>query len=548
MTLQLRDYQRAAVDSVYDYWSREAGSPLIVLPTGGGKSLVIATLMEELLRDYPDMRVLAVAHVKELLTQNFSELLNLWPFAPAGLFSAGLGRRDAHSQIIFGGVQTIYNKAAKIGHVDLVLIDEAHLTPRKTETQYGQLLAGLRAINPDLKMLGLTATPYRLGEGRLDLGEGAMFDAIAYEKPIGEMIDEGYLCRPISKGMRTEYDLSGVHRLGGDYKQNELEAAVDKDEITRAAVDELMAYGANRKCWLVFCSGVKHATHVRDEIRSRGISCEMVAGDTPSQERDRILADFKAGRIRCVTNNAVMTTGLNIPGIDMLALMRKTLSPSLFVQMVGRGLRLSPGKDDCLVLDYGRNAETHGPLDDIQVKEPGKGTGDAPCKLCPNCFSLVAASKRICDDCGHEFEIDDKPKIQRKSDDIGLLKRDREQPRPAPVKGRTFAHHTSKDPTKPDTVKITFWSGLKSYNQWIGPGSQGFMKTKSDRFWSQHGGHRPFPASVKEFLERQGELLSTASVDVKPDGKYWSVESWTPGSPDAANDNWTTELDYAIPF
>src|SRR3954453_20906852 len=173
--LQLREYQREAVDAVYSYWHHKPGSPLLVLPTGAGKSLVIGTLIRELLEGWPDMRVLIVGHVKELLEQNASELWTIWPKAPIGFYSAGLRRRDATAQVLFAGVQTIYNKAHLIGHIDIVLIDEAHLTPRNAETQYGQLLAGLEAINPDLKRVGLTATPFRLGEGMLHEGDNAMF-------------------------------------------------------------------------------------------------------------------------------------------------------------------------------------------------------------------------------------------------------------------------------------------------------------------------------------------------------------------------------------
>ncbi len=393
--MKLRDYQRAAVDSVFDYWRREDGSPLIVLPTGAGKSIVIATFIRELLESYPDMRILCVTHVKELLTQNAQELLGVWPFAPVGFYSAGLGRKDAHMQIIFGGVQTIGSKAHKIGHIDLVLVDEAHLMPRDAETQYGKLLDGLRAINSDLKLVGLTATPFRLGEGLLHEGDGAIFDAISYDKPIGELIDSGYLCRPVSKGMATGYDLSGVGRLGGDYKQTALQAAVDKLDVTRSVVDEIISYGANRQAWLIFCSGVEHAYHMRDEIRSRGITCETVAGDTPASERDRILADFKAGKIRAVTNNSVMTTGTNIPRIDLLAMCRPTLSASLYIQMVGRGLRLSPGKQDCLVLDFAGNVRKHGPIDAVTPSVPRAGAGEAPVKTCPTeeggCGSITPA-------------------------------------------------------------------------------------------------------------------------------------------------------------
>jgi len=522
--LQLRDYQRAAVDSVFDYWRENDGSPLIVVPTAGGKAAILATFMRELLQEYPDMRILCVTHVKELLAQNAQELLGIWPFAPIGFYSAGLRRRDAHAQIIFGGVQTIANKANTIGHIDLVLVDEAHLMPRDAETQYGKLLAGLRAINPDLKLVGLTATPYRLGEGLLHEGDGAIFDTIAYEKPIGELIADGYLCRPISKGMATGYDLTGVGRLGGDYKQRALQAAVDKLDVNRAVVDEIVSYGANRKAWLLFCSGVEHAYHIRDEIRSRGISCETVAGDTPSAERDKILADFKVGKIRALTNNSVLTTGVNIPRIDLLAMCRPTLSAALYIQMIGRGLRLAPGKQDCLVLDFAGNVRKHGPIDAVSPSASRKGEGDAPVKTCPTeeggCGSIIHASLRCCPDCGHEFPQDETPKISAQAEDVPIMSRG--APEPRQVRRRVFRHHRGKG-NKPDTVKVTYLCGMASINEWICPAHTGFPKANADKYWRKHGGKNPTPANVLEWLERQSELEETERVLIKPDGRYWTV-------------------------
>ncbi|QPC43470.1 DEAD/DEAH box helicase family protein [Kaustia mangrovi] len=524
--LKLRDYQRASIDALYDYWSREPGSPLIVLPTGGGKSLVIASLVKELLADYPDMRILNVTHVKELLVQNYQELLGIWEFAPAGLFSAGLGRRDAHAQILFGGIQTIASKAALIGHVDLVLIDEAHLTPRKAETQYGKLLDGLRKTNPDLKLVGLTATPYRLGEGRLDEGEGALFDTICYEKPVGEMIGEGYLCRPISKAMETGYDLTGVGKVGGDYNQTRLQAAIDRSDVTARAVAEVMAYGEDRRAWLLFCSGVEHAYHVRDELRGRGIPTETVAGETPAEERARILADFKAGRIRAVTNNSVLTTGFNHPGIDLLAMMRPTLSTSLYVQMVGRGLRNAPGKDTCLVLDFAGNVRKHGPIDAVEPKPAGKGDGEAPVKLCPECDSLVHASARVCDDCGYEFPRETEEKIKAKADDAPILSTG--DPVWRDVQKRRLHFHEKLGGTP--SVRVEYTSGMTVYKSWVCPGHTGFAKTKADRWWAKHGGGRPFPKDAGEFLDRAGELLTTEAISVKPSGRYMEVVDERPGS------------------
>jgi DNA repair protein RadD len=533
--LELRDYQRAVVDSIFAYWQDKAGSPLIVLPTGGGKSIVIATLIRELLEGWPDLRILCVTHVKELLVQNAQELLGIWPFAPVGFYSAGIGRRDAHAQVIFGGVQTIATKAHHIGHIDLVLVDEAHLMPRKSETQYGQLLKNLRQINPDLKLVGLTATPYRMGEGLLHEGEGALFDDICYEKPIGELIEDGYLCRPISKGTATAYDMTGVGKVGGDYKQNAMQAAVDLADINKAVVDEVVSYGnapgAERKAWLMFCSGVEHAYHMRDEIRSRGIICETVAGETPAAERDRILADFKAGRIRAVTNNSVMTTGTNIPAIDLIAMCRPTLSAGLYVQMAGRGLRLAPGKPNCLFLDFAGVVRKHGPIDAVVPPNARTGTGDAPIKVCPQddggCGSIVHASARVCPDCGFAFPVNDEPKITRTADDVPMLSKDNAQWRA--VDSRTFRFHEGKG-DKPPSVKVTYMAGMTAINEWLCPQHQGFAKSKSDRWWLAHGGQRPFPKTVLEWLERQNELFTTAQIAVQPDGKYWSVKDHMPGA------------------
>lgn len=549
--LQLRDYQRAAVDSLYDYWSDKPGSPLIVLPTGAGKSLVLATVCKELLENYPDMRVLIVTHVRELILSNYQELIRAWPFAPAGIFSAGLGRRDARAQIVFGGVQTIAAKTALIGHIDLVMVDEAHLMPRNSETQYGQLIKGLRDINPDLKLVGLTATPYRLGEGQLHEGDDALFDDICYEMPVARMIEEGYLCRPVSKGTVAGYDLSGVGKLGGDYKQNALQAAVDQIDINRAVADEIVGYGAERKAWLLFCSGVDHAYHMRDEIRSRGFTCETVSGETPAPERDRIIADFKAGRIRAVTNNSVMTTGTNVPPIDLVAFLRPTLSPGLYLQMAGRGLRLSPGKDNCLFLDFAGVIRKHGPIDAVLPPGARKGEGDAPVKQCPQeetnekgqigCGSLVHASCRCCPDCGYEFPIDTSPKISAQAEEVPIIST--EKPWSA-VRSRTFYHHPAKSSDKPDTVKASYLVGFQTRNEWICPQHTGYAKSKADRYWMTFGGSRPFPRSVLEWLERAHELNDVAEIqlDFAKNSKYpdiigYRVAAANDNTPIAANDD-----------
>lgn len=582
--LQLRDYQREAIDALYAYWGEKPGSPLIVLPTGAGKSLVLATICKELVENYPDMRILNVTHVRELIIGNYKELLTIWPFAPAGIFSAGVGRRDANAQIIFGGIQTIATKTDLIGHIDLVVVDEAHLMPRNSETQYGKLLSGLREINPDLKLIGLTATPYRLGEGMLTdtvekvvadangvettVVKPPLFDDICFEMPVSDMIAQGYLCKPISKGMATTFDLKGVGKIGGEYNQGKLQAAVDQDQINRAVVNEVVSYGGDRRSWLLFCSGVDHALHIRDEIRSRGYSCETVTGETPTRERDLILAAFKAGELRAVTNNSVMTTGTNVPGIDLVAFCRPTLSPGLYLQMAGRGLRTAPGKENCLFLDFAGVVRKHGPIDAVVPPSARTGGGEAPVKVCPQeesdasgkfgCGSILHASARECPDCGFKFDIDDSPKISAQAEDVPILSMDAAVWRP--VSKRTFRYHEGKE-GKPDSVKVTYMAGMTAINEWLGPAHQGGFKAKTDRYWLAHGGERPFPKTPMEWLERQSELLDTAEISVEPNGRYWNVKAHRPAATRTAedvapaNDNneyrpadWRDFMDDEIPF
>lgn len=547
--LTLRPYQTDAVSALFDYWSEEPGNPLIDLATGTGKSAVMATVIKELVEGWPDLRIMVVTHVAELIEQNYLELVGVWPFAPCGIFSAGLGRRDSSAQILFAGIQTVWNKMSLIGHVDVVLVDECHLIPTKSNTMYGQFFRSMREANPDLKTVGLTATPFRLDSGRLDQGEDRMFDRVVYTYGIADGVREGYLAPLSSKETAMALNTKGVAKLGGDYKQSALQAAVDKFEVTRQAVDEIVAKGSDRNSWLCFCSGVEHAEHVRDEIRSRGITCETITGETPKAERRRTIEDYKNYKIRALTNNSVLTTGFNHKGVDLLAFLRPTLSASLYLQMAGRGTRViyaprmpldtaeqrlaaiaAGPKPSCLVLDFAGLVDRHGPVDMVQPKEPGSGDGDAPIRICPQegfdvngkpgCGEKLHASIRVCTCCGFIFDIDDSPKITGHAAVTPIMST--AGPETRTVTSRRFSHHPGKA-DKPDSVKITYMIGHNQINEWSCPGHKGFAKTKSDRLWMTLNGSRPFPSSALEWLQRQSELDDTVEIEVKPNGKYWDV-------------------------
>jgi DNA repair protein RadD len=522
MTLSLRPYQRDAIDALYSYFAGNTGNPLVVMPTGTGKSVVIAGFIREAIESYRDTRVLVLTHVKELIQQNFLALMRAWSEAPAGIYSAGLSRRDIRAQILFAGIQSIYRHAYKVQRCDLVLIDEAHLLGRGDSGMYRSFLAQLNEVNAGLlKVVGFTATPYRLDSGMLHEGKDRLFTDIAYEVPVLDMIQQGYLSPVVPKQTDTQLDVAGVGSRGGEFIAKDLEAAVDRDEVTRAAVEEIVRHGDGRGSWLVFCAGVAHALHVRDAIREHGITCEAVTGNTPGPERDRILAAFKSGRLRCVTNANVLTTGFDAPGVDLIALLRPTKSVGLYVQMVGRGTRLAEGKEDCLVLDFAGNTARHGPIDTVdgRRKQKGEEPGEAPIKVCPECQAINHASVRLCTACGHEFPPPEIKVASRAASDALLSIQ--QQSTWCEVSGITYDRH--EKPGKPPSLRVTYRCGLMSHSEWVCFEHTGYPREKACAWWQRRVPGVPAPRSVSDALEAIAALPTPTSIQIRPVGQYTEI-------------------------
>lgn len=540
--LQLRPYQREAADALFDYWAKGGGNGLIVLPTAAGKSLVIATIVKELLRDWPMLRIGIVTHVKELVAQNMMELLRDWPGAPVGIYSAGLGRRDAHARILFASIQSIHNKIGKtIEPFDVVLVDEAHLISENSNTMYGRFFGDLRLRIPDMRIAGLTATPYRLDSGRLASGAGRLFDDIVYEAEVADLIKQGYLSPLISKGMANAIDVTGVAKRGGEFVPGALQKAAMNEDIVAGAVAETVAFGHDRRGWLAFCAGVEHAIQVRDELRKHGIICETVHSKISDGERDRHIQAFREKRIQCLTSVAVLTTGFNVPHVDLIAMLRPTESTGLYVQMVGRGFRLAPGKENCLVLDFAGNTRRHGPVDAVVVKEPGEGGGDAPVKECPKCHSYIHASLMTCPDCGHIFPPNEEPKHKAKAfQDVILAKA--VQPRWLTVNEVSAFKH-EKIGAQP-SLRLEYRCGPTVHREWLPLERQGYAREKAGQIWRRMNGQLPVPSSVDEALRRQDELKMPLQIMVKPNGKYYEIVNRSFTMMEAAK----AELDDEIPF
>ncbi len=402
-TAELRWYQSEAVEAVYRHIRTRRTNPCVVLPTGAGKSWVIARLCADAVARWGG-RVVVLAHRKELLEQNAEKIRRLAPDIEVGVYSAGLRRRDLDTPVVVAGIQSVRKRAPDIGRVDLVIVDEAHLIPSNGEGMYRTFLDEARIVNPDVFVVGLTATPYRLDSGLL-CGPDNVLGEIAYESGVRELIAKGFLTRLASKCGTAVADTSGVTVRGGDFVQAELDRLSSDPELVEAACREILEFAAGRHKCLLFASGVVHGRMLAEQLEALGERCGFVSGETSRDERAEILADFRDGDLRFLSNCDVLTTGFDAPEIDAIALLRPTQSPGLYYQMVGRGLRTHPDKENCLVLDYGGNILRHGPVD--RVRPPrgssGDGSGDAVVKKCPGCGHLILAGYDRCPHCGHEW-------------------------------------------------------------------------------------------------------------------------------------------------
>lgn len=521
--LQLRDYQHEAVEAVFDWFCENDGSPIVVAPTGSGKSLLLAEFIRRAHEIYPGTRFIVLAHIAELLKQDASAIIGQWPDCDLTFYSDKIGSKDLSGQVVVASIQSIYKQAYNFRAPvpELVIIDEAHLLSNKDGSMYRKFLSDLAMVNPDIKCVGFTATPFRRGTGLLHKGENALFTGIAYEIGILDLINQGYLLPVITPTMQTRMDVTGVKVQGGDYVQSQLEKAVDTDPLTEACVDEILEYSHGRKRWLVFTAGVKHCEHVRDEIRRRGIACEMVTGKTPVAERNKIVNwhKEKSEDTRCLVNVAVFSTGFDNPAIDLMASLRPTKSPVLYIQTTGRGMRPYPGKTDCLLLDMGGTVENLGPIDRVRLPKKKNGPGEAPTKTCPECGETCHAAARVCMTCQYEFP-EPELKIDKHASNAAVLSTQLKTECYAVTSVNYFLHQKEG---KPDSLRVEYLCGILSFREWVLLESSGPRRELACFWWRQRSDGKRAPNKIAEALSRIGELKKPMQIHVKKVGKYFEV-------------------------
>ena len=537
MKLIPRYYQQDGFDAWMDYVSHNHGkNPLIVLPTGSGKSFLQSSMVQTVLSANNKTRVLLVTHQKKLLQQNAITLLNNFnkdEFIDYGFYSAGLKRKETEHRIIFAGIQSCHAKAYELGWFDLILIDEAHLVNQEESGTYRKFLKDMKKINPKVVITGLTATKFRMKTGLLTEGKNALFDDVCYEVGIKELIEANhpknkdnkqYLCSLISKGGENKADISNVHTRAGEYVQSELEEAFTTGDIVTKAVIETIGKTTNRNKILVFTTGVKHATEVFEKFQELNQAVGVIHSKLTNDENEKTLNDFNLGKIKYLINAKILTTGYDEPAIDCIALFMSTKSPGLLLQIIGRALRLHESKKDALILDFGKNLEFHGPIDQIEIKS-NKKTGKSevssvPQKECPKCQSLLHLSVMECPDCGYLFPVSEKHEETASEEDIISVWK---KPKTIEIEKVEYYRHTKRGGQ--DSLRVDYYYTMfEKYSSWICIEHQGFAKKKAFEWLRQVTNLEV--NSIEDALKNCDNFRLPSTITVDTNSKYPSITGY----------------------
>ena len=535
--LNPRWYQTEANAAVWRYLATESGNCIAVLPTGAGKSLLAALLIEQALKF--DGRVVVLAHRKELLQQNADEIRGMIPGVDVGVYSAGLNSRDTGNAVAVCGIQSIYKKAEELGERHLIICDECHLCSEKDESMYRTFIDEMKQRNPKLRVVGMSATPFRTGEGPL-CGKNKLFQRVVYEAFTGDLIEQGFLCPITNKPADAEVNTEGIKTRGGEFVESDMQSVFGTVDNVKAACLETIAKCHDRRSILIFASGVKHAEEIAALISTQtNERVGLVTGETLPIERSGILADFKSQSLRWLVNCDVLTTGFNAKCVDAIAIMRATMSPGLFCQMVGRGLRLHPGKKNALVLDFGGNIARHGSLDDKnfgRASEEKRGQAARAAALngrgkpCPACGLDVAANTRECE-CGFVFPVNHQGTSDASSQLTGQT-----PPEVWSVVSVGWGKHTKRnDPDAPPTLRIDYEcqpidseGGLlkNKISEWVCLEHEGFARLKAIGWW-QCRSISEVPDTVDEALSLldRGAARMASQLTTTKDGKYTRIQS-----------------------
>jgi DNA repair protein RadD len=539
--MQLRDYQQRTLDELYAWWvQRPNENPLVTVPTGGGKSVIIAELCRLLFDTWPEdhPRTVVLVPSKELAEQNAAKLKAMLPSKlKVGYYSAALGKKQPDADVIVATIGSIANAAHLLGNIKCVVIDEAHLcNPDGREAgRYRKFLTDL-AKYCQFRVVGWTATPFRGNGIWLTEGDEPLFHGMASRVTVQELLAEKHLApliRPVD-AISTRIDTAGIGTSSGDFNLDELSERVDG--YLSLAAEEACTLAADRKKWIAFTPTVLNANHLADLLNARGILSAVVCGDTPKADRERLIAEFRSGKLRCLVTVLALATGFDVPDVDCILWLRPTQSPVLYVQGAGRGLRPAEGKENCLWLDFSDTTERMGPVDTIKgrsrPKKKDKEQG-APKRTCPECGEQCAAALTACPTCGFEFPVNEKE--ARKASNAAVMS-SQIQPRINTYELTAVKYGLHQKEGKPDSIRVDYWSGLRCVaSDWLCFDHGGFATGKAINWFNQRKPDswglyaEPVEAQgrVSAFLlEYMDHMRKPSHITINEQGKFPEIVSF----------------------
>jgi DNA repair protein RadD len=523
--LKPRQYQRDAIDCTNKYLRENKGNPCIELPTGSGKSLVIALMIHEWKQKAPNFRVCILAHRTYLVEQNSEESANFYN-GTIGLYSAKLRKRD-NTDIVYASIDSIHKKWNEFTF-DVLIIDEAQYISPREKTRYQNFIQGCKRVNKNLRVIGLTATPYRLKGGSI-CGENSILNEIVYRADVGDLIEQGYLC-PLRSKVTAKLDLSGVKKTAQDYNLKDLALAVDTDDIVKPAVANMLdiVVAEKRKSIIIFCIDVAHAMHVNSEIQKAGYESNYVTSKQSDSECDELIQDFKDRKFNFFVSVNKFLEGFNVKHIDCIVMMRPTKSKGLWIQAVGRGLRLHESKEYCLVLDYGNNIEEHGCIDEPPDERQR-------IRVCEDCREVFTVETNQCPSCGWQVP---KKEIQREEGEAkererlheiqaaqAEILRKQQEPTWHKVDLVTTKRHVKVGSY--DSMKVTYFAGVTQFSEWICPNHEGYAGNKAKQWLATRGiEHRSVDECLTDMFINQRICEKTKEILVKKEGKHFKILSY----------------------
>jgi len=547
MDYTLRPYQEEALKVIWDAIPTDQFI-LVQAATGAGKTLIFSELIKRLLTQWPNIRIGILAHRRELITQAQDKLLKVWTEATIGIACASVSNEiDTDKPVVIGSIQTLSRRTGTTAPFDLVIVDEAHKIPgMNINSQYKTWIETMIRYNPKTRILGMTATPFRLSQGYIygtacKPGNINLFPDLHYRISISDLQKDGYLCGYRAKATVDISSELATVRKTGDYNVGDLSIVMSKQQHVGSAVAALNEHAADRRHVIVFAVTIAHAEKLREAF---GEQATIIHSELNDNARYQALSDFESGKIRIIVNVTILSEGFDSPAVDCIIMCRPTMSPGLFIQMTGRGLRPHPDKQDVLILDLAENCKTHGDPNNPKVEIPGRSkkkvilVEEKKIKTCPNCSEIVEPRAMICMVCGWEF-------VTERNDPVVLTDYRFEKQKSASMVAEISDIEMSKYVSKAGGLMvkavITAWvpgsinPHFINHFMIMGDGGHPYAISRSRAAWRKVTGEDP-PTSAQEAIERKEEferaLGKNGWVSICEENKFMKIEKWCVPEPD----------------